>query len=124
MDEATHELSETKRERPSPKRVLDISEGDSNSTEEDSSSFGDSSITTESPPLAPGSKTESNFRNLKSPFQRISSFLRSPFDSSVRRKSNEVISGKEQQKPLLRCFSYEEIAIATNHFHPGMNLYK
>ncbi|KAG5563769.1 hypothetical protein RHGRI_000089 [Rhododendron griersonianum] len=118
MDEATHELSETKRERPSPKRVLDICEGESNSTEEDSSSFGDSSVTTESPSLAPGSKTESNFRNLKSPFQRISSFLRSPFDSSIRRKSNEVISSKEQQKPLLRCFSYEEIAIATNHFHP------
>ncbi|XP_058187570.1 probable receptor-like serine/threonine-protein kinase At5g57670 [Rhododendron vialii] len=114
MDEAMHELSETKRERPSPRRVLDIIEGDSNSTEEDSSSFGDSSITTESPPLAP----RSNYRNLKSPFQRISSFLRSPFDSNVRRKSNEVIPRKEQQKPLLRCFSYEEIAIATNHFHP------
>lgn len=116
-------MDKAKRERPSPKRVLDICEGDCNSTEEDSSSFGDSSITTESPPQAPGLKTEPNL--LKLPFRRISSFLRSPFDPNVKRKSNdEVIPGKDQQEPRLRCFSYEEIALATNYFRPGIILYK
>ncbi|XP_052198694.1 probable receptor-like serine/threonine-protein kinase At5g57670 [Diospyros lotus] len=110
------QFPETKRGKPSPRRVLDLFEGESNSTEEDSSSFGDSNIT-ESPPLAPGLKSESNLRKPPSPFKRISSFFRSSLDSSGRRR-NETMSKKEKQQPLLRCFSYEEISTATNNFHP------
>ncbi|WOH06913.1 hypothetical protein DCAR_0626342 [Daucus carota subsp. sativus] len=52
-----------------------------------------------------------------SPFQRISSFLRTPFASSGRKRI-EAFVDKEKPQPLLRCFSYEEIAKATNSFHP------
>ncbi|XP_057514279.1 probable receptor-like serine/threonine-protein kinase At5g57670 [Actinidia eriantha] len=103
------------RDEPSPRRVLDLCEGESNSTEEDSSSFGDLSLT-ESPHLAPIPKSESNFRKPPSQLKRISSLLLSPFDLNTR-KRNEITSNKDKQPPLLRCFSYEEISNATNNFH-------
>ncbi|KAL6331683.1 hypothetical protein AAG906_014333 [Vitis piasezkii] len=107
--------SKSKREKPTPKAVLDGSEGESHTTE-DSFSFGDSSIT-ESPPLASKLKGQSNFRKQLSPIKIISSFLLSPFNLSGR-KRNERLSDKEKHQPLLRCFSYEEISKATNNFHP------
>ncbi|XAR66680.1 Non-specific serine/threonine protein kinase [Bertholletia excelsa] len=100
----------------SPRTVLDICEGESNSTEEDRSSFGDSSVT-ESPPLALAIKSESNLQKPPSPFKRISSFFRSSFDLSGK-KRGEAMPSKGKQQPLLRCFSYEELANATKHFHP------
>ncbi|KAA8522783.1 hypothetical protein F0562_009206 [Nyssa sinensis] len=109
-------VSKTKREKPSPKTVLDICEGESNSTEDNSSICGDSSMT-ESPPLPPEFRNQSNVAKPPSSFKRISSFFRASFDSNGR-KRNEIISNKEQQQPLLKCFSYKEIANATNNFHP------
>ncbi|GMP36320.1 hypothetical protein CsSME_00008487 [Camellia sinensis var. sinensis] len=111
-----HRHLEAKSEKASPRAVIDLSDGESNNTEEDSSSTGDSSMT-ESPPLSLGLKNELSFRKPLSPFQRISSFLRSSFDFNGKNR-NEVTSNKEKQQPLLRCFSYEEIANATNNFHP------
>ncbi|KAK3007640.1 hypothetical protein RJ639_013108 [Escallonia herrerae] len=94
---------------PSPRTVLDEVERESESTEEYSSSTEGLSITM-SPLQAPLKQ--------RSPLQRISSFLRSPFDQ-MGRKGNEFLSIREkQQLPSLRCFSFEEIANATNNFHP------
>ncbi|XP_059636244.1 probable receptor-like serine/threonine-protein kinase At5g57670 isoform X2 [Cornus florida] len=107
--------TETENEKPSPKTVLDACEGESNSTDDYSSSFGDS-IITESPPLVPKFESQSYVAKPPSPFKRISSFLRSSFDLNGR-KRNEVISEKEKHQPLLRCFSYQEIANSTNDFH-------
>ena len=107
--------SESNREKPAPKAVLDGSEVESHSTE-DSFSFGDSSFT-ESPP-ASKLKGQSSFRKQLSPIKIISSFFLSPFDLSGR-KRNEGLSDKEKHQPLLRCFSYDEISKATNNFHPG-----
>lgn len=104
-------VSKTNREKASPNRVLDASEGESNSTEEDSFSFGESS-TTESPPPLPSR----NLIKQVSPIKFVSSFFRSPFDST-RGKGNDYTPNNQNQQPLLRCFSYEEIASATNNFH-------
>ncbi|XP_028059097.1 probable receptor-like serine/threonine-protein kinase At5g57670 isoform X2 [Camellia sinensis] len=115
MDKSS--VTKTKREKIfSPRTVLDVCKGESNSTGEDSSSFGDSSIT-ESPPLSLELKRESNFPKPPSPFKRVSSFLRSSFDFNAR-KRNDVLSDNEKQQPSLRCFSYKEIAKATKNFHP------
>lgn len=108
-------VSKTNREKASPNRVLDASEGESNSTEEDSFSFGESS-TTESPPPLPSR----NLIKQVSPIKFVSSFFRSPFDST-RGKGNDYTPNNQNQQPLLRCFSYEEIASATNNFHSGQN---
>jgi hypothetical protein len=35
------------------------------------------------------------------------------------RKRNRIFLNKEKQQPLLKCFTFEEIANATNNFHPG-----
>ncbi|CAL5358580.1 unnamed protein product [Camellia sinensis] len=115
MDKSS--VTKTKREQMfSPRTVLDVCKGESNSTGEDSSSFGDSSIT-ESPPLSLELKRECNFPKPPSPFKRVSSFLRSSFDFNAR-KRNDVLSDNEKQQPSLRCFSYKEIAKATKNFHP------
>ncbi|KAK3026282.1 hypothetical protein RJ639_041231 [Escallonia herrerae] len=98
---------EAKRDMPSPRTVLDEVERESGSTEEYSSSTEGLSITM-SPLQAPLKQ--------RSPLQRISSFLRSPFDQ-MGRKGNEFLSIREKQQPSLRCFSFEEIANATNNFH-------
>ena len=105
-----------KRAEFSPKTVLSSCEDKSLSTEEDTSSIGESSITES--PLSNLSKEQPNNKKQMSPFQRISSFLRTPFASSGRKRI-EAFVDKEKPQPLLRCFSYEEIAKATNSFHPG-----
>ncbi|XP_019256241.1 PREDICTED: probable receptor-like serine/threonine-protein kinase At5g57670 isoform X4 [Nicotiana attenuata] len=100
--------------RSSPKTVLNGCEG-----EEDSSSFGESSITKSSSSVSSQSRVQQEyFKKPMSPLRRISSFLRSPFDSSSRKKSASF-QHKEKQHPPLKCFSYEEIACSTNYFHPG-----
>ncbi|XP_016457132.1 putative receptor-like serine/threonine-protein kinase At5g57670 isoform X4 [Nicotiana tabacum] len=98
--------------RSSPKTVLNGCEG-----EEDSSSFGESSITKSSSSVSSQFKVQQEyFKKPMSPLRRISSFLRSPFDSSSRKKSASF-QHKEKQQPPLKCFSYEEIACSTNYFH-------
>ncbi|KAL6973671.1 hypothetical protein U1Q18_027858 [Sarracenia purpurea var. burkii] len=111
-------FSETNRKKPSPRKVVDKYEGESNSnTEGDSSTFGDSSVE-KSPHLALGPKTQSKPQKPPSPLKRFSAFLCSSLDSSGREK-NKVVADKEMGPPLLRCFRYGEIANATNFFHPG-----
>ncbi|XWS70913.1 hypothetical protein CRYUN_Cryun03dG0091300 [Craigia yunnanensis] len=91
--------------------VLDALEGESNSTEDNSSSFGDSTMSG-SPPQAPKFKGQSCIKKQMSPYKFISSFFSSPLR---KRKAGLSNTGKEQ--PLMKCFSYEEISNATNNFH-------
>ncbi|XP_024960635.1 probable receptor-like serine/threonine-protein kinase At5g57670 [Cynara cardunculus var. scolymus] len=112
------DFSNKKSEQRSPRNVLDLSERDYHSTEEDSSSFEGSSIMESPPPLvARKSKGQSSFRKHISSLKRISSFLRSPFEPDTR-KADMKLPIKEQQQTLLKCLSYEELAKATNNFHP------
>ncbi|XP_057727034.1 probable receptor-like serine/threonine-protein kinase At5g57670 [Arachis stenosperma] len=95
--------SESKEQNSSPRTVLDALEGQSNSTEDDTfSTMVSSTCTTDTPKRR--SKPQS-------PLRRIASFLGSPF----RRKHS--MSKNEKAQPLLKCFSYEQIANATNEFH-------
>ncbi|KAL7592373.1 probable receptor-like serine/threonine-protein kinase At5g57670 [Lactuca sativa] len=112
------DLSRKKSEQRSPRNVLDLSEGDYHSTEEDSSSFEGSSITeSPRPQLAHESlKGQFSFRKHISSLKRISSFLRYPFETDTK-KPNGKLPIKEQPPPLLKCFSYVELANATNNFH-------
>lgn len=110
-----HIFQETKSENPSPRTVLDELEGESNTTEDDTFSFEDSSIS-QSPPQASKSKGLSVTRKRMSPGKFLTSIFSSPL-----RKSNGSLSSKEKHQPLLTCFSYEEISNATNNFHSGNN---
>ncbi|CAK7344620.1 unnamed protein product [Dovyalis caffra] len=107
-----HNKSETKRQNSSPRTVLDELEAESHSTEDDTYSSGGSSIT-ESPPLDTNFDGQSKTKKQMSPYKLISSIFASPM-----RKRNKILSNKEKQQPLLKCFTYEEIANATNNFHP------
>ncbi|KAK4337570.1 hypothetical protein RND71_042057 [Anisodus tanguticus] len=102
--------------RHSPRTVLNGCE------EENSSSFGENSITKSSisSSLTKEFKFQQDhqFKKPMSPFRRISTFLRSPFDSSSRKKSSRFQHEENLQQPPLKCFSYEEIASSTNYFHP------
>ncbi|XP_075077450.1 LOW QUALITY PROTEIN: putative receptor-like serine/threonine-protein kinase At5g57670 [Nicotiana tabacum] len=81
-------------------------------------SFGETSITKSSSSITSQFKVQQEyFKKPMSPLRRISSFLRSPFDSSSRKKSASF-EHKEKHQPPLKCFSYEEIACSTNYFHP------
>lgn len=103
--------------RHSPTTVLNGYDG-----EENSSSFGENSITkssiTSSSLATKEFKYQQDFKKPMSPLRRISSFLRSPFDSSSRKKSSRFQNEENKQQPPLKCFSYEEIASSTNYFHP------
>ncbi|GJR19964.1 probable receptor-like serine/threonine-protein kinase [Tanacetum coccineum] len=111
------DFSNKKNEQRSPRNVLDLSDGDYHSTEGDSSSFEGSTITESPPPLmAQELKEQSSFRKHMSSLKRISSFLRSPFEQETRKKDVKLPI-KEPPPPLLKCFSYEELANATNNFH-------
>lgn len=100
--------------KPSPRTTIDDEEvgGESQGTEDDSCSSGDTSIT-ESPPLA--SKT----RKQPSPCRQL---IASLFGSPMKRKGSSSHEGRQQ--PLLKCFSYEKISNATNNFHPGKIAHK
>ncbi|KAG9455997.1 hypothetical protein H6P81_000505 [Aristolochia fimbriata] len=108
--------------KTSPRRVLDGPEEGSQTLEEDRSSLGDSSIsdTPPSPPkldeLIKFKSPSKKWRNL-SGIKLIPPFLRSPFDRNVKDRGRNS-SDKEKKQPSWRCFSYEEIAEATNNFHP------
>ncbi|CAN4084293.1 unnamed protein product [Withania somnifera] len=104
--------------RNSPRTVLNGCEG-----EENSSSFGENSITKSSissSSMTKEFKYQQEFKKSMSPLRRISSLLRSPFDSSSRKKSSRFQNeeNNKQQPSSLKCFSYEEIASSTNYFHP------
>ncbi|CAN1222882.1 Probable receptor-like serine/threonine-protein kinase At5g57670 [Linum grandiflorum] len=117
----------TRKQNGSPRTVLDEleeeeEESSCNSTTEDEiTSISDSTVTgTESPISKLKSKRQ------MSPYKFITSFLTSPL-----RKRTYSFSGKpkqqlqqhhhhpNQQQALLKCFSYNEIARATNDFDPG-----
>ncbi|KAJ6382138.1 hypothetical protein OIU77_030736 [Salix suchowensis] len=106
-----HINSETERHNSSPRTVLHQLEAESHSTEDDTCSLGDLS-TTESPPLA--TNINGHSKNQISTCKLISSIFASPM-----RKGNRIFLNKEKkQSTLLKCFTYEEIASATNNFHP------
>lgn len=105
---------DNKKDNHSPTTILDELRGESYSTEDDTSSSGDTS-NTESPPLASKFKIQSKTRMQQlSPLQLIASFFGSPL-----RKRNVSLSNKEMKQPLIKCFSFEEISNATNNFHQG-----
>lgn len=104
-------IPESKSKNPSPRTVLDEIEAEYQSTEDETLSFGDSTIT-DSVSVTPNFTKKSKQRKQPfSPCRLIFSFLGSPFWR--RNKSREI------RQPLLRCFSYEEIMNATNNFNPG-----
>ncbi|KAK1429901.1 hypothetical protein QVD17_12229 [Tagetes erecta] len=126
------DLPNKKNEQQSPRNVMDLTEGDN--TEEDSSSFEGSTIT-ESPPspfaqeylnrksehqsrrnVMDLTEGRSSFRRHIASLKRISSFLRSPFEQNTN-KHDVKLPIKEQPGPLLKCFSYKELANATNNFN-------
>ncbi|KAL0316596.1 UNVERIFIED_CONTAM: putative receptor-like serine/threonine-protein kinase [Sesamum radiatum] len=103
--------SNMKLKKPSPRTVLDVCEDSSSSGETESCSTVTSLMTTEL-------KGKQESRKLMSPFKLISSFFRPPlFDWSTRKQNDALFNKQKQQPPLLRCFSYQEIARATNNFH-------
>ncbi|KAL0337805.1 UNVERIFIED_CONTAM: putative receptor-like serine/threonine-protein kinase [Sesamum calycinum] len=103
--------SNMKLKKPSPRTVLDVCEDSSSSGETESCSTVTSLMTTEL-------KGKQESRKLMSPFKLISSFFRPPlFDWSTRKQNDALFNKQKQQQPLLRCFSYQEIARATNNFH-------
>ncbi|KAK9076804.1 hypothetical protein SSX86_005138 [Deinandra increscens subsp. villosa] len=106
------DLATKKSEQQSPRNVMDLPEGES--TEEDSSSFEGSSLTESPPsPIARELKGQSSFRKHISSLKRI---LRSPFEQNTI-KQDLKLPIKEQPQTLLKCFSYEELANATNNFN-------
>lgn len=104
-------ISGTTAQNRSPRTVLDLMEGQSNSTEDDTFSTRVSS-TTYTPSTDSKIKSRSKIRKHQFPFMFIVSFLASPF-----RRKNFSISKNEKPQPLLKCFSYEQISNATNDFH-------
>ncbi|WCJ42412.1 Protein kinase superfamily protein [Euphorbia peplus] len=96
--------------------LYEIDDQESQSTEEaDSISFEGSSSSMEySPHSDLPIKTESN----KSRYQIPGSKLISSIFTSPLRIRKQSFSRKENQEPQIKCFSYEEIANATNNFHP------
>ncbi|XP_051142357.1 probable receptor-like serine/threonine-protein kinase At5g57670 isoform X2 [Andrographis paniculata] len=99
--------------KPSPRTVLSICEEDSQSnTDEDSSNSSESLATFST--LVTEDKQES--RKPISPFKIISSFFRLPsFDGSARKQEKDLLKNQKDQ-PLLECFSYQQLAIATRNF--------
>ncbi|CAI9761071.1 unnamed protein product [Fraxinus pennsylvanica] len=108
--------SKRKCENPSPTTVLGACEGESQSTDEDCSSFAESCITNNY--SSPGSFELKKKLQIGKPIgilKQISYFFRSPIDWSGGNRNGSSLKGKQQS--LLRCFSYQQIAKATNNFH-------
>ncbi|KAL5548993.1 hypothetical protein UlMin_004224 [Ulmus minor] len=100
----------TKSKNPSPRTVLDDPETEYQSTEDDTFSCGDSTLT-DLPLAISKSMAKSSIRKQgMSPCTLIFSFLGWPF----RKRS----ASKESRQPLLKCFTYQDIMNATNNFHP------
>ncbi|KAL2502307.1 putative receptor-like serine/threonine-protein kinase [Forsythia ovata] len=103
-------------ENPSPTTVLGACIGESQSTDEDSSSLAESCTTNNF--SSPGSielKRKPQIRSPKWILKQISYLFRSSVDWSGGNRN--VTSLKDKQQSLLRCFTYQEIANATNNFH-------
>ncbi|GFP89717.1 probable receptor-like serine/threonine-protein kinase at5g57670, partial [Phtheirospermum japonicum] len=65
-------------------------------------------------------KGKAEIKRPKSTFKTISDLFRISYNLGIFRKQNHYDALFEKQKlqqPLLRCFSYQEIASATNNFH-------
>ncbi|CAI9098586.1 OLC1v1035260C1 [Oldenlandia corymbosa var. corymbosa] len=107
--------SKSENEKRSPRTVLEAFETESQGTGEDSSSIDETSVT-KSPIVVSEMKRQPEPKKPMSPLKIFSSFFRSPFDSSAR-KRNDALFKKEKQQPMLKCFGYEEIVNATNNFH-------
>uniref|UniRef100_A0A6N2MQV7 Protein kinase domain-containing protein n=1 Tax=Salix viminalis TaxID=40686 RepID=A0A6N2MQV7_SALVM len=106
--------AQKQRDNCSPRTVFHQLEAESHSTEDDTFSLGDLS-TTESPPLATNINGHSKTKKQISTCELISSIFASPM-----RKGNRIFLNKEKkQSTLLKCFTYEDIASATNKFHPA-----
>ncbi|XP_068651881.1 probable receptor-like serine/threonine-protein kinase At5g57670 isoform X2 [Aristolochia californica] len=108
--------------KDSPRSVLDGTEEGSQTVEEDCSSLGDSRISDSSPPpqkideLIKFKSPSKKWKHL-SVIKLIAPFPRSPFDRNLKDGAKNC-SDKEKKQPSWRCVSYEEIAEATNNFHP------
>nr|XP_043630612.1 probable receptor-like serine/threonine-protein kinase At5g57670 [Erigeron canadensis] len=112
----TMNVKDEKSEQCSPRNVLDLS-GEYHSTEEDSSSFEGSTITeSSSPSLSVDLKSRSSFRRHISSLKRISSFLLSPFEQDSSKQNLKLSIKQPPPPPLLKCFTYQELANATNNF--------
>ncbi|KAL3819526.1 hypothetical protein ACJIZ3_005431 [Penstemon smallii] len=103
--------SDKKREKASPRTVLNIreQESESNTEEEDSLNSGESCRTNNSSLATEFSKEKQEIKKPMSPFKLISSLFT--------RKESDAFSIKEKQQPLLKCFTYHEIAKATRNFY-------
>ncbi|CAI0402906.1 unnamed protein product [Linum tenue] len=108
----------SRRQKDSPRTVLEDESSSSSShssNEDEVSSISGSTATTgtEDFPskLIHSSKSR---RQIMSPYTAISSFLTSSFG-----RRPKLVLQHQHQQPLLKCFTYEEIAQATNDFHPG-----
>ncbi|OAY82397.1 putative receptor-like serine/threonine-protein kinase, partial [Ananas comosus] len=99
--------SELISEKSSPRTVLDEPESNKQILEDCSSL---SSYET-------GARTHTKIRRSSSFFKIIFPFFRSSEDL-IGKDSDVCSTCTEDQKPLWRCFSYEEISTATNNFHP------
>ncbi|XP_068647350.1 probable receptor-like serine/threonine-protein kinase At5g57670 [Aristolochia californica] len=105
----------------SPRGVLDGHE-ERSQTVEDCSSLGDSSMS-DSPPPPPKFDELIKFKSPSKKWKHLSGikliapFLSSPFDRNVKNRAKNS-SDKEKKQPSWRLFCYEEIAEATNNFHP------
>ncbi|CAN1811432.1 Probable receptor-like serine/threonine-protein kinase At5g57670 [Linum perenne] len=123
IEDQEHEEDEhlTRRQNGSPRTVLDEleeeGEGESSctsTTEDEITSISDSTVTGTESPISKLIHHQSKSKRHMSPYKFISSFLTSPL-----RKRTYSFSGKPKQQALLKCFTYEEIARATNDFDPG-----
>ncbi|CAN1326433.1 Probable receptor-like serine/threonine-protein kinase At5g57670 [Linum perenne] len=104
----------TRRQNGSPRTVLDELEEEGDTTEDEITSISDSTVTGTESPISKLIHHQSKSKRQMSPYKFISSFLTSPL-----RKRTYSFSGKPKQQALLKCFTYEEIARATNDFDPG-----
>lgn len=109
-------MTEMNAQNSSPRTVLDRLEGQSNSTEDDTFSTRASSMTY-TPSSDSKIKRKSKLRKSQFSFRFIISFLGSPFRIKTfnNKSKNEI-----HHQPSLKCFSYEDIYNATNHFHQGI----
>ncbi|KAF6149061.1 hypothetical protein GIB67_018639 [Kingdonia uniflora] len=113
---SSYSQSESFCEKVSPRAVLGGFEGGSDGTEEDCFSLENSSMT-ESPPQTLKRRSRSKlWRNLSMVNFRFP-FFSSSFDGREKEIS-DLSADEETTKPSWRCFSYSEISIATNNFHP------
>ncbi|CAA0820014.1 Probable receptor-like serine/threonine-protein kinase [Striga hermonthica] len=117
--EENETILEMKSKKPSPRSVYDFQADDdyekcsNNSDETISSGSNARSMST-----ASKGKQQESSNKPKSTFKSISSLFRFSHDLRMRKQNRDDASsfGNQKQGPLLRCFTYQEIASATNDF--------